>query len=334
MIKKIGVLTSGGDSPGMNPAVRAITRTALNHDIDVVGIQNGYRGIFDSEFIELDTLKVSGRIRDSGTFLSTSRCREMMEEDGPQKAIDILREQKIDALCVIGGDGSLTGARKMFELGFPVIGLPGTIDNDLFGTDTAIGVDTCLNTIISMVDMIKATASSHRRCFVVEAMGRSCGYLAMMSTISTGSQVAVIPEYRVNMNQVMEALNRRIKRKHNNSVVIVAEGVCSGDEFTRRMEEARETHPDFKQEIRLTVLGHLQRGGAPTHYDRLLASRMGEFAVLALAHGENGCMVATVGGKMQLRDFDQILGKKKPLPADAVRLARNLGIEFGETVEC
>lgn len=334
MIKRLGVLTSGGDSPGMNPAVRAITRTALNHNIEVVGIQNGYRGIFDSEFVDLDVLKVSGKIRDSGTFLSTSRCRQMMNEDGPKKALEILRAQNIDSLCVIGGDGSLTGARKINELGFPVIGLPGTIDNDLYGTDTAIGVDTCLNTIIYMVDMIKATASSHRRCFVVEAMGRSSGYLSMMTTISTGSQVAVIPEYKVNMDSVMEALNRRIKRRHNNSVVIVAEGVCSGAEFMERMEKARENHSDFKQEIRLTVLGHVQRGGAPTHYDRLLASRMGEFAVLALTHGERGCMVATVGGKMQLRDFDQILGRKKPLPSDAVRLARNLGIEFGDTVEC
>ncbi|MEM6820446.1 MAG: 6-phosphofructokinase, partial [Verrucomicrobiota bacterium] len=168
---------------------------------------------------------------------------------------------------------------------------------------------------------------------IIEAMGRRSGYLAMMSTISTGSQVAVIPEYRVNIDKVMDSLNRRIQRKHNNSVVIVAEGVSSGADFTERMEEARSNHPDFRQEIRLTVLGHVQRGGAPTHFDRLLASRMGEFAVLALAHGESGCMVASVGGKMQLRDFDQVLGKKKSLPADAIRLARNLGIEFGDTVE-
>jgi len=317
----------------MNPAVRAITRTGINHGLEVIGIQNGFRGIWDGEFVELDVLKVSGKIRDSGTFLSTSRCREMMEEGGPAQAIDILRKHQIDALCVIGGDGSLTGASKIDELGFPTIGLPGTIDNDIYGTDTAIGVDTCLNTIISMIDMIKATASSHRRCFVIEAMGRRSGYLAMMSTISTGSQIAVIPEYRVNMNNVMEALNRRIKRKHNNSVIIVAEGVCTGAEFMERMEKERQNHPTFRQEVRLTVLGHVQRGGAPTHYDRLLASRMGEFGILALIHGERGCMVATVGGKMQLRDYDQILGKKKPLPADAVRLARNLGIEFGDTVE-
>ncbi len=317
----------------MNPALRAITRAGINHNLEVIGIENGYRGIFDNEFIELDVLKVSGKIRDSGTFLCTSRCKEMMEEGGPAKAVDILKEQKIDALCVIGGDGSLTGANELTKLGFPVIGLPGTIDNDLYGTDTSIGVDTCLNGIISMVDMIKATASSHRRCFVVEVMGRNSGYLAMMSTITTGSQVAVIPEYKMNITRVMEALNRRMKRKHNNSVVIVAEGVSAGADFQKLLEDERVNQPDFRQEVRLTALGHIQRGGTPTHFDRLLASRMGEFAVLALIHGETGCMVGSVAGKMQLRDFDQILGKRKDLPADAVRLARNLGIEFGETVE-
>jgi len=333
MIKRLAVLTSGGDSPGMNPAVRAITRAGINQNLEVIGIQNGYRGIFDNEFIELDVLKVSGKIRDSGTFLCTSRCREMMEEGGPQKAVDILKKKKIDALCVIGGDGSLTGAYEITKLGFPVIGLPGTIDNDLYGTDISIGVDTCLNGIIEMVDMIKATASSHRRCFVVEVMGRNSGYLAMMSTITTGSQVAVIPEYRPNMAHILNALNRRIRRKHHNSVVIVAEGVSTGADFQERLESERHTHPEFNQEIRLTALGHIQRGGTPSHFDRLLASRMGEFAVLALSHGESGCMVASVAGKMQLRDFDQILGKRKDLPADAIRLARNLDIEFGETVE-
>jgi 6-phosphofructokinase 1 len=257
----------------------------------------------------------------------------MMAEGGPAKAVEILNQKKIDALCVIGGDGSLTGANELTKLGFPVIGLPGTIDNDLYGTDISIGVDTCLNGIINMVDMIKATASSHRRCFVVEVMGRNSGYLAMMSTITTGSQVAVIPEYRVNMDHIMESLNRRLKRKHNNSVVIIAEGVSTGADFQERLEKERLNHPEFRQEVRLTILGHVQRGGPPTHFDRLLASRMGEFAVLAITQGETGCMVASVAGKMQLRDFDQIIGKRKDLPADAVRLARNLGIEFGETVE-
>jgi 6-phosphofructokinase 1 len=331
MFKRIGVLTSGGDSPGMNPAIRSITRTGLNVGLQVVGIQNGYQGIFDREFLNLGHLEVSGRIRDAGTMLATSRCDRMRYDDGPEEAIRILKQEGIEALVIVGGDGSLTGASKLDHLGFPVIGLPGTIDNDIYGTDMGIGVDTALNTIIHLVDMIKATAASHRRCFVIEVMGRGSGYLALMSTISTGSQVAVIPEYRVNIDKIISALTRRIERRHNNSTVIVAEGVCSGQSFMERLQEAGRGR--FNQEVRLTVLGHVQRGGAPTHFDRLLASRMGEFAVLALNHHETGCMTALVDGKIQLRDFDQILGKKRNLPADAIRLARNLDIEFGEAVE-
>lgn len=331
MLKRVAVLTSGGDSPGMNPAVRAITRAGLNQGFEIIGIENGYQGIFDRQFIPLNSLEVSGIIRDAGTFLATSRCAEMRNPGGPKAAVDILRQEGIEALAVVGGDGSLTGAKFIHELGFPVIGLPGTIDNDIYGTDMGIGVDTSLNTIIHLIDMIKATAASHRRCFVVEVMGRNSGYLALMSTISTGSQVAVIPEYRYNMDSIIKNLTKRMERKHNNSVVIVAEGVCSGQEFTNKLIEAGKAQ--LNQEVRLTVLGHVQRGGAPTHFDRLLASRMGEFAILALAQGETGCMVSLVAGKMQLRDFDQILGKRKGLPADALRLARNLGIEFGDTVE-
>ncbi|MEM9445295.1 MAG: 6-phosphofructokinase [Verrucomicrobiota bacterium] len=331
MLKKIAILTSGGDSPGMNPAIRSITRTAINQNIKVLGILNGYQGIFDREFIPLDILEVSGKIRDAGTFLGTSRCKEFRSQEGQQEALKILREQDIHALIVIGGDGSLTGAQCLHNLGFPVIGLPGTIDNDLYGTDMAIGVDTCLNTIISLVDMTKMTAASHKRCFVIEVMGRRSGYLALMSSITTGSQVAVIPEYRVNMDKILASLERRVQRKHNNAVVVVAEGVCGGQEFVDRMLQLGENR--IKLEVRLTVLGHVQRGGAPTHFDRLLASRMGEMAVLALQHGETGCMVALSQGKMQLRDFEHILGRKKTLPADAIRLARNIGVEIGDPVE-
>jgi 6-phosphofructokinase 1 len=234
-------------------------------------------------------------------------------------------------LVIVGGDGSLTGAQKLHQMGYPVVGMPGTIDNDLYGTEMAIGVDTCLNTIISLVDMIRATAASHRRCFVVEVMGRHSGYLALMTTISSGCQVAVIPEYRVNHQKIIEVLHKRLDRKHNNSVIIVAEGVCSGHEF---MKTLNDNYPGaIKQELRLTVLGHVQRGGVPTHFDRLLASRMGEMAVLGLMHGESGVMVSQVAGKMQLRELNDILGKRKGLPADAIRLARNLGIEIGDVVE-
>ena len=327
-MKRIAVLTSGGDSPGMNPAIRSITRTGLNLGVEIIGIRNGYQGLIDDEFVTLDNHIVSGRVRDAGTFLQTSRCPEFREEAGQLRALEVLKKHRIDGLVVIGGDGSLTGARELHRRGLSVIGLPGTIDNDLFGTDMGIGVDTALNTIISLVDMIRATAASHRRCFVVEVMGRSSGYLALMTTISTGSQVAVIPEFRMNLGKIAQVLDHRFDNKHNNSVIIVAEGVCQGSEFMERLVELK-----VKQEVRLTVLGHVQRGGTPTHYDRLLASRMGEMAVLALQSGERGSMVATVNGKMQLRDFDEILERRKGLPLDAIRLARNIGIEIGDAVE-
>ncbi|MDR1190583.1 MAG: 6-phosphofructokinase [Verrucomicrobiales bacterium] len=327
MIKRLAVLTSGGDSPGMNPSIRSVVRTGVGLNLDVVGIENGYQGIFDNQFIPLGAIEVSGKIRDAGTFLATTRCLAMLQADGPARVVEILRRHKVDGLIVIGGDGSLTGAQKIHHLGYPVIGIPGTIDNDIFGTDMGIGVDTALDTIIHSIDMIKATAASHRRCFVIEVMGRSCGYLALMSTITTGSQVAVIPEYRHDLHRIIDTLNRRMQRKHNNSVVVVAEGVCSGQEFMDELLAAGQGALD--QEVRLTVLGHIQRGGSPTHFDRLLGSRMGEFAVLSLLQGETGAMVATVGGSMRLRNFDEILGKKKVLPADAIRLSQNLGIEIG-----
>jgi len=328
-MKRIAVLTSGGDSPGMNPAIRSITRTGLHKGLEIIGIRNGYQGLLDNEFITLDTHLVSGRIRDAGTFLQTSRCPDFVKEEGVRRALDILADHRIDGLVVIGGDGSLRGARDLHRCGLPVIGLPGTIDNDIYGTDMGIGVDTALNTIIDLVDMIRATAASHRRCFVVEVMGRGSGYLALMTTISTGSQVAVIPEFRMNMESIVRVLGHRFSAHYNNSVIIVAEGVCQGAEFMERLIATSKV----KQEVRLTVLGHIQRGGTPTHYDRLLASRMGEMAVLALISGESGSMVSTINGKTQLCDFNDILERRKALPSDAIRLARNIGIEIGDVVE-
>ncbi len=313
----------------MNPAIRSVTRTGTRKGMKVIGIRNGYQGLLENEFVELDNHIVSGRVRDAGTFLQTSRCPEMMTEAGQRKALEILAQNRIDGLVVIGGDGSLRGAQVLHRFGVRVIGLPGTIDNDIYGTDMSIGVDTALNTIISLVDMIRATAASHRRCFVVEVMGRASGYLALMATISTGSQVAVIPEFRVNYDSIVRVLHDRFDAHHNNSVILVAEGVCQGADFMQRLIGTGKV----AQEVRLTVLGHIQRGGTPTHYDRLLASRMGEMAVLALESGETGMMVATVNGKTQLCDFDDILDRRKRLPGDAIRLARNIGIEIGDVVE-
>ena len=327
MLKRIGIITSGGDSPGMNPAIRSVTRTAINLGIEVVGIQNGYQGIFDREFMPLGVIEVSGRIRDAGTILSTSRCLKFLEQSAQLEAIEILKKENIQALLIVGGDGSLAGAAALSKHGFRVLGIPCSIDNDLSGTEMSIGVDSCLNTIVHLIDMIKATAASHNRCFVVEVMGRKQGYLALMSAIASGSQIAVIPEFRYDMDLIIENLTRRRLRRHNNSVVVVAEGACTGQNFMERLLAAGKDK--LQQEVRLTVLGHLQRGSPPTFSDRFLATRMGEFAVLALNQGEHGSMVGLLRNRMNLTDLQEIKGHRPALPADAIRLARNLGMEVG-----
>jgi len=331
MLKRIGIITSGGDSPGMNPAIRSVTRTAINLGIEVVGIQNGYQGIFDREFMPLGVIEVSGRIRDAGTILSTSRCLKFLEEHSQLEAIEILKKENIQALLILGGDGSLAGAAALSKHGFRVLGIPCSIDNDLPGTEMSIGVDSCLNTIVHLIDMIKATAASHNRCFVVEVMGRKQGYLALMSAIASGSQIAVIPEFRCDMDLIIENLTRRRLRRHNNSVVVVAEGACTGQNFMERLLTAGKDK--LQQEVRLTVLGHLQRGSPPTFSDRFLATRMGEFAVLALNQGEHGSMVGLLRNRMNLTDLQEIRGHRPSLPADAIRLARNLGMEVGIPTE-
>ena len=331
MLKRIGIITSGGDSPGMNPAIRSVTRTAINLGIEVVGIQNGYQGIFDREFMPLGVIEVSGRIRDAGTILSTSRCLKFLEESAQLQAIEILKRENIQALLILGGDGSLAGAAALSKHGFRVLGIPCSIDNDLSGTEMSIGVDSCLNTIVHLIDMIKATAASHNRCFVVEVMGRKQGYLALMSAIASGSQIAVIPEFRYDMDLIIENLTRRRLRRHNNSVVVVAEGACTGQNFMERLLAAGKDK--LQQEVRLTVLGHLQRGSPPTFTDRFLATRMGEFAVLALNQGEHGSMVGLLRNRMNLTDLQEIKGHRPALPADAIRLARNLGMEVGVPTE-
>ena len=327
MLKRIGIITSGGDSPGMNPAIRSVTRTAINLGIEVVGIQNGYQGIFDREFMPLGVIEVSGRIRDAGTILSTSRCLKFLEQSAQLEAIEILKKENIQALLILGGDGSLAGAAALSKHGFRVLGIPCSIDNDLSGTEMSIGVDSCLNTIVHLIDMIKATAASHNRCFVIEVMGRKQGYLALMSAIASGSQIAVIPEFRYDMDLIIENLTRRRLRRHNNSVVVVAEGACTGQNFMERLLAAGKDK--LQQEVRLTVLGHLQRGSPPTFSDRFLATRMGEFAVLALNQGEHGSMVGLLRNRMNLTDLQEIKGHRPALPADAIRLARNLGMEVG-----
>ncbi len=331
MVKTIAVLTSGGDSPGMNPAVRAIARTAIRKGVRVFGFLNGYQGILDDDLMELTQRSLAGMLDRGGTFLQSSRCRAFFTDEGRATAIRKLADHRIDAVVVIGGDGSLRGAFELNKLGIPVIGLPGTIDNDIYGTETGIGVDTTSNTILEMIDKIKDTARSHRRCFLIEVMGRNSGYLALTTAITSGAEVAVIPEFRYNMQRIIDIMNSRYRNRLNDSIIILAEGVCDAETFISRMEEAG--GDQLKQEIRKTVLGHVQRGGSPSNFDRLLASQMGEFAVLALLQGERNALVGEQKGRLTLVDLEKVTTNKKSLPRDKIRLARHLGIEIGDTVE-
>ena len=238
LVKTIAVLTSGGDSPGMNPAVRAVARTALRKGVRVFGFFNGYQGILDDDLMELTNRSLAGTLERGGTFLQSSRCRAFYTAEGRAQAVRKLTDHHVDALVVVGGDGSLKGAYELNKLGVPVIGLPGTIDNDIYGTETGIGVDTTSNTIVDMIDKIKDTARSHRRCFLIEVMGRNSGYLALTTAITTGAEVAVIPEFRYNMPRILDLLASRYRNRLNDSIIILAEGVCDAETFTQRMREA------------------------------------------------------------------------------------------------
>ena len=330
--KTIGILTSGGDAPGMNPAVRAVARTAMQHDCRVIGISNGYDGIFDGLTEELGTRSLSSIIDRGGTILQSSRCKRMYTPEGVDHARRRLQELGIQGLVVLGGDGSLTGARELAKRGMPVVGIPASIDNDLASTEMAIGVDTATNTIMQLVDRIRDTARSHRRCFLVEVMGRNSGYLALTTAISCGASVAVIPEYRYNMERIIEVLHRRYQDAMDNSIILLAEGVCGAQTFMERMKAAVPSG-EFEQEIRITVLGHVQRGGVPTHFDRMLGARFGEMAVMGLLASETGCMTALSKGRTTLIDLDQVIGKKKHPAPELIRLARNLQVEYGDAVE-
>jgi 6-phosphofructokinase 1 len=332
MNKTIGVLTSGGDAPGMNPAIRSVIRTAIQHGCRVVGINNGYDGIFDGNVEEMGSRLLSGMIDRGGTILQSSRCKRMYTPEGLDEARKRLQELGIHGLVVIGGDGSLTGARSLSQRGMAVVGIPASIDNDMSGTDMSIGVDTAANTIMQLIDKIRDTARSHRRCFLIEVMGRNSGYLALSTAISCGAEVAVIPEYFYNMPRIVGMLHQRYQETRDNSIIVLAEGVCDAETFIERMKK-EVPGGEFEQEVRKTVLGHVQRGGIPTHFDRMLGARFGELAVMGLLQQETGCMTALAKGRTTLVDFDQVIGKKKHPAPELIRLARNLQIDFGDTAE-
>lgn len=319
MIKKIGILTSGGDSPGMNAAIRATVRTAYTDEISVVGIRRGYSGLLDEEFIDMDYSSVGGIMEKGGTVLRSSRCEEFRTEEGRAKAADLLRSNGIDALVVIGGEGSLNGAKLLMEEnGIPVIGLPGTIDNDIAMTDMCIGVDTCLNTCVETIQKLKDTASSHERAFVVEVMGRNSGYVALASGMAVGAEAIIVPELPVDYESIAEKIWNERKRGKINCIIVVAEGASSAYTVARHVEHR------IGYETRITILGHIQRGGSPTAFDRVLASRMGYASVRALEDGKAGLMMSLNGGKIKGISLEEVLSHKRELDMELMEMAKIL----------
>ena len=308
-MKRIGVLTSGGDSPGMNPCVRAVTRTALSLGLEVYGVHRGYSGLIEGDMEPLTARDVGGIIQRGGTFLQTARSAKFMTIDGRSEAVRRMNDRRIDGLVIVGGNGSLAGAYELHKMGVPVVGAPGSIDNDVPYTDMAIGVDTALNTMTLFIDMIKDTASSHQRCFLVEVMGRNCGYLALVGGIIAGAEVTVIPEKPITVEDVAAAVEKAYVRGKTHAIIVVAEGATPKTQEIA--DYLRQGTAGF--EVRVTVLGHVQRGGSPTAFDRLLATRMGIRAAQALAAGEFGKMVGLVGNKVELIDLEKVASETKKL---------------------
>ena len=310
-IKCIGLLTSGGDAPGMNAAIRSVTRAAIFNGIRVKAIYRGYKGLITGEIKEFQTQNVSNIIQQGGTILKTARCMEFLTVEGRKMAYDTMKKEEIDALVVIGGDGTFTGARIFAqEFNVPIVGLPGTIDNDLYGTDSTIGYDTALNTIIEAVDKIRDTASSHERLFFIEVMGRDAGFLALNSALASGAEAAIIPERETKVDQLEELIKNGFRKTKNSSIVIVAESDITGG-ATGLAERMRIEHPEY--DVRVTILGHIQRGGSPSAYDRILASRMGVAAIDALMDEQRSIMIGIVNDVIVHIPFTKAIKDDKPV---------------------
>jgi 6-phosphofructokinase 1 len=324
-IKRIGVLTSGGDAPGMNAAIRAVVRSGISKGWEVCGVRHGYQGLIDNEIKVLGARDVGGIIQQGGTFLGSARAPEMKSESGQRKALRNLNLHNIDGLVVIGGNGSQTGAHALHKLGFPVVGVASTIDNDLYGSDITIGVDTALNIALEAIDRLKVTASSHLRAFMVEVMGRDCGYLALMSGIAGGAEAIVIPEYDIAAERVAAILEAAYQRGKTHGLVVVAEGAKNDADV---LEKYFTDHAqDVGFEVRVTKLGHVQRGGTPTVSDRILGTRLGAGAVEELARGNSGVLVGVQGGptgKLITTPHEEIAGKHRPVDPALMELAEVL----------
>ena len=319
-MKRIGVLTSGGDNPGLNPCIRAVVRMGLHLGLEVMGIRRGYAGLIDGEISEMDARSVGGIIGRGGTILGTARCPEFYEPKGRKEALRTLNRFGIEGLVAIGGNGSLSGALELYRLGFPTVGVPSTIDNDVNGTDISIGVDTALNTILDAIDKIKDTASSHNRAFLIETMGRDSGYLALTSGITGGAEMVLIPEEETTVEEVYQAVEDAYIRGKAHCIIIVAEGWKPGaQELAHHLRERRE---ELGFSVRVTQLGHVQRGGSPSAFDRLLATRLGAAAARELASGNSGYMVGWVKSAVRLTPLEEAIAFEKQINRELCELAR------------
>ncbi len=323
-ISTIGILTSGGDAPGMNAAIRAVTRAAIFNGWKVKGIYRGYEGLINNEIKDFTSESVSNTIQRGGTVLKTARSEEFMTVEGRQKAYDNMRANGIDALIVIGGNGSLAGAQVFAqEHDVPCIGLPGTIDNDLYGTDSTIGYDTALNTIVECVDKIRDTATSHDRIFFVEVMGRDAGFLAQNSAIAAGAEAAIIPEDQTDVDQLGQFISRGFRKSKNSSIVIVSESKKDGGAMYYA-NRVRNEYPQY--DVRVTILGHLQRGGTPSAVDRILASRLGVAAIEALNEGQRNVMIGISNDRIVYVPFSKAIKIDKPIDKELINVLNVLSI--------
>ncbi len=324
-VNRIAVLTSGGDAPGMNAAVRAVVRTAVFHNITCFGVYKGYQGLIDGDFEEMNARSVNNIVNKGGTILKSARCLEFRTIEGREKALKNIQKHKIDGLIVIGGDGTFTGAMVFQkEHNIPVIGIPGTIDNDISGTTSTIGYDTALNTVIGAIDKIRDTAISHNRLFFVEVMGRDAGHIALNAGIGAGAEEILIPEEDMGLDRLLESLKRSEKTGKQSSIVVIAEGDKTGKNVFEIASYVEQNMPYY--EVRVSVLGHMQRGGAPSCFDRVLASRMGVHAVESIIDGKTNMMVGLMHEKMTLYPLQDAIKGKSKISKDLIRVSDILTI--------
>lgn len=323
-MKKIAVLTSGGDAPGMNAAIRAVVRTGIDKGWEVYGVHHGYAGLISGEMQSLGPRDVGGIIQLGGTILGSARCPEFLTVEGRTQALQSLNRQGIEALVVIGGNGSQTGAHALSEMGFPVVGIASTIDNDLYGSEITIGVDTALNIALEAIDRLKVTASSHQRAFIIEVMGRNCGYLALMAGIAGGAEAIIIPELNADPEELAAELRSAYDRGKPHALVVVAEGANYNAQGLSQYFKLHQERLGF--DLRVTILGHVQRGGTPGAYDRLLASRLGAAATGHLYSGEHGILVGLLCGEITATPLSEVVANKKKVDLELLKLAHVLGM--------